>query len=438
MKCAVSISVNGRRYQQEVEPRLLLVHFLRDAGLTGTKIGCDTSQCGACTVLMDGVAVEVVHHARRAGRRRERHDDRGARRPTASSPAAGGVLGEARPAVRLLHAGDGVRRARDPAHQSQSVGRTDPARPRRQHVPLHRLPEHRPRGAGRGRRSARGRIGGATMTTASRSAGTRVRIGHPPARGSAAPHRARRATRPTSRCPGMVHAAILRSPHGHARIRGIDTSRAKRAPGVVAVFTGADTRGRAQADSVRVAAAQRRAEDRAVSRHRQRRRPLRRRCRRGRRRRVRLPGVRRARPDRRRLRAAARRRRSAEGDARPARRSCTPEAPGNVAFHWTVAGGDVDAAFKSRRGRGARSHHPAAPDSDRDGAARRRRAVHAGDRRADALEHDAEPAHRPLHHVARHRRAGGSPARRSRRKSAAASAARSRRSRATSSPRSAR
>ena len=58
MKCPVTISVNGRPYRQEVEPRLLLVHFLRDAGLTGTKIGCDTSQCGACTVLMDGVAVK--------------------------------------------------------------------------------------------------------------------------------------------------------------------------------------------------------------------------------------------------------------------------------------------------------------------------------------------------------------------------------------------
>ena len=58
MKCPVSLSVNGRRYQQEIEPRLLLVHFLRDAGLTGTKIGCDTSQCGACTVLVDGVAVK--------------------------------------------------------------------------------------------------------------------------------------------------------------------------------------------------------------------------------------------------------------------------------------------------------------------------------------------------------------------------------------------
>jgi aerobic carbon-monoxide dehydrogenase small subunit len=58
MKIPVSISVNGRAIRQDVEPRLLLVHFLRDAGLTGTKIGCDTSQCGACTVLMDGVAVK--------------------------------------------------------------------------------------------------------------------------------------------------------------------------------------------------------------------------------------------------------------------------------------------------------------------------------------------------------------------------------------------
>ena len=58
MKCPVSITINGRTYQQDVEPRLLLVQFLRDAGLTGTKIGCDTSQCGTCTVLMDGVAVK--------------------------------------------------------------------------------------------------------------------------------------------------------------------------------------------------------------------------------------------------------------------------------------------------------------------------------------------------------------------------------------------
>ena len=59
MKQSVSISVNGAMTTQEVEPRLLLVHYLRDVlGLTGTNIGCDTSQCGACTVLMDGQAVK--------------------------------------------------------------------------------------------------------------------------------------------------------------------------------------------------------------------------------------------------------------------------------------------------------------------------------------------------------------------------------------------
>jgi carbon-monoxide dehydrogenase small subunit len=55
----VKITVNGRAYEREVEPRLLLVHFLREAaGLTGTKIGCDTSQCGSCTVLVDGVSTK--------------------------------------------------------------------------------------------------------------------------------------------------------------------------------------------------------------------------------------------------------------------------------------------------------------------------------------------------------------------------------------------
>ena len=59
MKVPVNITVNRRAYQREVEPRLLLVHFIRDLpGLTGTKVGCDTSQCGACTVLMDEVAVK--------------------------------------------------------------------------------------------------------------------------------------------------------------------------------------------------------------------------------------------------------------------------------------------------------------------------------------------------------------------------------------------
>ncbi len=55
----ISVEVNGTSYEREVEPRLLLAHFLRDElGLTGTNIGCETSLCGACTVLMDGQAVK--------------------------------------------------------------------------------------------------------------------------------------------------------------------------------------------------------------------------------------------------------------------------------------------------------------------------------------------------------------------------------------------
>ncbi len=55
----VRIAVNGSPHDDEVEPRLLLVHYLRETlGLTGTHVGCDTSQCGACTVLLDGQAVK--------------------------------------------------------------------------------------------------------------------------------------------------------------------------------------------------------------------------------------------------------------------------------------------------------------------------------------------------------------------------------------------
>ena len=58
MKRTIHVTVNGVTHTQEVEPRLLLVHFIRDVlGLTGTHIGCDTSNCGTCTVLMNGKAV---------------------------------------------------------------------------------------------------------------------------------------------------------------------------------------------------------------------------------------------------------------------------------------------------------------------------------------------------------------------------------------------
>jgi carbon-monoxide dehydrogenase small subunit len=55
----VSVTVNGVRHERDVEPRTLLVHFLRDTlGLTGTHVGCDTSQCGACTIALNGRIVK--------------------------------------------------------------------------------------------------------------------------------------------------------------------------------------------------------------------------------------------------------------------------------------------------------------------------------------------------------------------------------------------
>jgi carbon-monoxide dehydrogenase small subunit len=58
-KVVVRVKVNGTSREAEVEPRLLLVHFIRDVlGLTGTHVGCDTTNCGACTVLLDGKPIK--------------------------------------------------------------------------------------------------------------------------------------------------------------------------------------------------------------------------------------------------------------------------------------------------------------------------------------------------------------------------------------------
>jgi aerobic carbon-monoxide dehydrogenase small subunit len=69
---AVTVEVNGQARSAEVEPRLLLVHFLRETlGLTGTHVGCDTTSCGACTVLLDGTPVKsCTFFAVQADRRR--------------------------------------------------------------------------------------------------------------------------------------------------------------------------------------------------------------------------------------------------------------------------------------------------------------------------------------------------------------------------------
>jgi aerobic carbon-monoxide dehydrogenase small subunit len=63
MKQLIRVTVNGRLYEEDVEPRLLLSHFLREnIGLTGTHIGCVVGECGACTILLDGKLVKSCLH----------------------------------------------------------------------------------------------------------------------------------------------------------------------------------------------------------------------------------------------------------------------------------------------------------------------------------------------------------------------------------------
>ena len=60
MKHTITVTINGKRHTHDVEPRLLLIHYLRDVvGLTGPHIGCETSICGSCTVEVDGMAVKA-------------------------------------------------------------------------------------------------------------------------------------------------------------------------------------------------------------------------------------------------------------------------------------------------------------------------------------------------------------------------------------------
>ena len=152
----VRLSVNGRVHELEVEPRLLLVHLLRDElGLTGTHVGCDTTSCGACTVHLDGEAVKsCTVLAVQAD---------GTKVTTIEGLAEGDDLhplqeafwedhglqcGYCTPGM-IMAAADLLARNPDPVRGG------DPPRAGGQPLPLHRLPQHRPGGGRRGPPSAR-------------------------------------------------------------------------------------------------------------------------------------------------------------------------------------------------------------------------------------------------------------------------------------------
>ena len=186
----VTLTVNGRSVSREVEDRTLLVQLLRDhLGLTGTHVGCDTSQCGACVVHLDGVAVKSCTVLAAAAN--------GTTVLTIEGLAKGDQLHPVQAAFRehhglqcgfctpgmIMSAVDMIRRYDGTARREDGAPRA-----RRQHLPLHRLPQHRQghprRRAGDARRRARGRGVGRPATRSEKMAAER------------------------SSCPGLTRASI--------------------------------------------------------------------------------------------------------------------------------------------------------------------------------------------------------------------------------------
>ena len=145
----IALTVNGESREADVEPRQLLVYFLREQlGLKGTNVGCDTSSCGACTVLLDGESVKscTVLAAQADG----------SEVTTIEGLARGDALHPVQQAFHEQHAlqcgyctpglRHGDRLAAEGARRP--VGGGDPPRARGQPLPLHRVPQHRPGGAG--------------------------------------------------------------------------------------------------------------------------------------------------------------------------------------------------------------------------------------------------------------------------------------------------
>ena len=142
----ISLIVNGNPVNANVDPRTLLVQFLREnLRLTGTHVGCDTSQCGACVVHLDGKAVKSCTTLAVMADGHEVKTIEGlARRRRAAASDAGSLPRASRPAMRLLHPRHDHDRGRHrPPQGPRSLRPHHPRRARRQSVPLHRLSEHR-------------------------------------------------------------------------------------------------------------------------------------------------------------------------------------------------------------------------------------------------------------------------------------------------------
>ena len=216
MKLPVKMTINGQTYSHEVEPRLLLVHYIRETvGLTGTHVGCDTSQCGACTILMNGQAVKsCTLFAVQAD---------GAKIMTIEGLAKNGELHPIQQGFWEKHGlqcgfcTPGMIMA---AHQMlerypKPVRGADPPPARGQPLPVHRLPQHREGDPVGGREDGRRRSEVAVMAaTIERVLGKSIKRREDPrfitGKGNYVDD---------VKLPGTTYAAFVRSPHAHARIK---------------------------------------------------------------------------------------------------------------------------------------------------------------------------------------------------------------------------
>jgi aerobic-type carbon monoxide dehydrogenase small subunit (CoxS/CutS family) len=244
-KSHVTMTVNGKAVEALTEPRTLLIHFLREQlNLTGPHIGCETSHCGACTVDLDGKSVKsCTMFAVQAN---------GADIRTIEGMAnADGTLHALQGGFREMHGlqcgfctpGMILRAYRLLQENPNPTEGGHPLRYFRQSLPLHRLSEHRQGHSIRRCQAQRRRVaGGRRMNDTTLSSAERAEklegmgckrkrvedIRFVQGKGSYVDD---------IKLPGMLYGDFTRSPHAHAWIKKIDTSKAAAVPGVVAVIT---------------------------------------------------------------------------------------------------------------------------------------------------------------------------------------------------------
>ena len=177
---SLALTVNGKPVSAEIDARTLLVDFLRNKlALTGTHVGCDTAQCGACTVHLDGQAVKACNVLAAAGAMaRDVIDDRRPRRRRRHAASDAGGVSRSATALQCGFCTPGmVMSAIDLVNAASERRRgDDPRRARRQHLPLHRLSQHR---QGRARRAPPRWASEETTMGANDSTGIASAIGQP-------------------------------------------------------------------------------------------------------------------------------------------------------------------------------------------------------------------------------------------------------------------